>query len=290
MLTPAIREALRLEAKLDESFGAVPIGGSAGKTLLRVTNGARSLFVKVLPAARSDELAGEADGLEALRRAAAIAVPAVHACGVAEDGAFLALEWLDLRARTARAERRLGAALAAQHRCTQELYGYSRDNALGPTPQINTARPDWLVFWRRERLGAQLERATGNGLPRECAVLVHRVLERVDALFDAYRPQPALLHGDLWGGNWGVGPDETPYVFDPAVYFGDREADLAMTRLFGGFGPAFYRAYREAWPLDAGAERRVDLYNAYHLLNHFNIFGAAYVPPLVAALERALRA
>lgn len=290
MLAPATRSALRREARLSGSFGAVSIGGGAGKTLLRVTDGARALFVKVLPAARRGELEGEAEGLDALRRAAAIAVPAVHALGAADGEAFLALEWLDLGARTPRAERSLGAALAAQHRCTQERFGYSRDNTIGPTPQVNTERRDWLEFFRRERLGVQLERAAANGLPPQCAALVDRALGRLEALFDGYRPRPALLHGDLWSGNWGTGPGETPYVFDPAVYFGDREADLAMTRLFGGFGREFYRAYTEAWPLDDGAERRVDLYNAYHLLNHFNIFGASYVPPLVAALERALRA
>ena len=108
-------------------------------------------------------------------------------------------------------------------------------------------------------------------------------------LFDAYEPDASLLHGDLWGGNWGATTDGTPVIFDPAVYYGDRETDLAMTRLFGGFGSTFYDAYAQAWPLASGWERRVELYNLYHLLNHFNLFGAGYLPGVQSALQKLLR-
>ncbi len=290
LLAPDVRAALCREAGLRSAFVATVVGGGAGKTFLRAADDALTLFVKLLPARRCEELDAEADGLEALRRTATVAVPAVRALGEAGGQAFLALDWLALGAPTPRAERRLGRALAALHRTTSDRFGYPRANAIGPTRQVNTERDDWLEFVRRERLGAQLELARANGLPRECAALVERVLDRLETLFDGHRPVPSLLHGDLWGGNWGAAADDTPFVFDPAVYYGDREADIAMTRLFGGFGPEFYRAYDEAWPLDRGAARRVDLYNAYHLLNHFNLFGAGYVAPLRAALERCLRA
>ena len=106
--------------------------------------------------------------------------------------------------------------------------------------------------------------------------------------FIGHRPEPSLLHGDLWSGNWGADANGSPYIFDPAVYHGDREADLAMTRLFGGFGQDFYCAYEEAWPLPRGWERRVDLYNLYHLLNHFNLFGAGYLSQVASCLSRLL--
>jgi fructosamine-3-kinase len=104
-----------------------------------------------------------------------------------------------------------------------------------------------------------------------------RLTEHLGGFFLDYRPAPCLLHGDLWSGNAGMLPDGTPVVFDPAVHRGDREADLAMSELFGGFPEAFYAAYRAAWPLDPGYETRKTLYNLYHVLNHFNMFGAGYL-------------
>jgi fructosamine-3-kinase len=115
-----------------------------------------------------------------------------------------------------------------------------------------------------------------------------RLCGQLDALFRGHRPLPSLLHGDLWGGNWAADESGNPVVFDPAVYFGDREADLAMTRLFGGFGRAFYDAYESAWPLEAGAELRFDLYNLYHVLNHLNLFGGGYRAQAEALIDRLL--
>src|SRR5690606_38296905 len=180
----------------------------------------------------------EADGLGTLARAAAIAVPAVHACGVAGGHAFLAVDWLDLGPRTEEAERRLGTALAELHRTTAAAHGYHRDNLIGPTPQPNPELSDWVEFVRDARLEPQLELAAANGLPADCVERGRRLLDGLDRLLGDHRPPPSLLHGDLWGGNWGAAPDGTPYVFDPAVHFGDRETDLAMTSLFGGFGAA----------------------------------------------------
>ena len=139
---------------------------------------------------------------------------------------------------------------------------------------------------RGKHLVAQLRLAADNGLPAELQTLANHVLERLEAFFAAHTPRPSLLHGDLWGGNWGATKDGVPYIFDPAVYYGDRETDLAMTRLFGGFGPDFYRAYAQAWPLATGWEARVPLYNLYHLLNHFNLFGSGYLPQLSDTLRR----
>jgi fructosamine-3-kinase len=113
-------------------------------------------------------------------------------------------------------------------------------------------------------------------------------MQQLPDFFAGYQPEPSLLHGDLWGGNWGVIADEQPVIFDPAVYYGDREADIAMTRLFGGFGAEFFTAYNEAWPLDSGFERRCDLYNLYHVLNHLNLFGGGYLRQVSDMLDRLL--
>ena len=136
---------------------------------------------------------------------------------------------------------------------------------------------DWVRFFREHRLRHQLELARHNGYGGVLQQRGARLLECMGALFTGYAPAPSLLHGDLWGGNWSADLTGTPVLFDPAVYYGDREADIAMTRLFGGFGRDFYAAYESAWPLADGAPERVGLYNLYHVLNHVNLFGAGYL-------------
>ena len=131
-----------------------------------------------------------------------------------------------------------------------------------------------------------------NGYGDDVAELGQRLSARLPDLFDGYTPEASLLHGDLWGGNWGVDVSGEPVLFDPAVYYGDREADLAMTELFGGFSREFYAAYRQAWPLDAGYSTRKKLYNLYHVLNHFNLFGGGYLSQaqgMIDALSSEIR-
>ncbi len=149
---------------------------------------------------------------------------------------------------------------------------------------------DWPRFFAERRLGFQLELAARRGHGGRLVERGSRVCERVETFFDGYRPPASLLHGDLWGGNWATDASGEPMIFDPAVYYGDREADLAMTRLFGGFGRAFYSAYEHAWPLDPGAAARVSLYNLYHVLNHLNLFGGGYRAQADAMIDRLLAA
>jgi protein-ribulosamine 3-kinase len=247
-----------------------------------------SLFVKVAAADRRAMLEAEAVGLEELRRAAAVRVPRVLGVGVHESHSWLALEWIQLAARTGAAEAALGEQLAAQHRCTAPAFGWYRNNTIGSTPQVNDWTSDWVAFFRDRRLRYQLDLAGKKGYGAHLMRRGEALLERMGGLFTTYRPTPSLLHGDLWGGNWGVGEGGEPVVFDPAVYYGDREADLAMTRLFGGFGAPFYAAYEAASPLDAGARARADLYNLYHVLNHLNLFGSSYSGQALSLVERLL--
>ena len=237
-------------------------------------DGARRYFVKVQPAARLGMFEAEAAGLAALDAANALRVPCVVCHGVVAGQAYLVLEQLSLQSNGDAAQ--LGRLLARQHRVGAPQFGGPGDNWIGATPQPNAWRDGWIDFWRDRRLGFQLrlaaEKGYGGALQTDGAAL----MARLDAFFDGYAPSPALLHGDLWGGNHGYLADGTPVVFDPAAYFGDRECDLAMTELFGGFAPAFHAAYREAWPLDAGYAVRKTLYNLYHVLNHANLFGGGY--------------
>ncbi len=246
------------------------------------------VFLKTGPSSSCDMFAAEAEGLTELASPGVIRVPKVFACGEEDGTAFLATEWLDMGRATRDAETRLGTRLAALHRTTADRYGWHRDNTCGPTPQLNPWSDDWIAFFREHRLGYQLDLAARNGYG---GVLQQRgalLLETLDRYFEGYIPDASLLHGDLWGGNWGC-CDGEPVIFDPAVYYGDRESDLAMTRLFGGFGRAFYSAYEDAWPLAPGHRERCDLYQLYHVLNHLNLFGSGYLGQAQRLIDNLLQ-
>jgi fructosamine-3-kinase len=218
----------------------------------------------------------EAEGLRELAQAQAVRVPAPICSGTAAGLAYLVLEYIDLTGADGKSLERLGHQLAQQHRVTNSKYGWHRDNTIGSTPQINTPCDDWVEFWQQYRLGFQLALAADNGYGGGLQRQGEQLMTRLGDFFSDYTPVPSLLHGDLWGGNFAVASGGAPVIFDPAVYYGDREADLAMTELFGGFGERFYQAYRAAWPLDPGYGVRKQLYNLYHVLNHLNLFGGGY--------------
>jgi protein-ribulosamine 3-kinase len=262
-------------------------GGSINECY-RWESGAGPLFVKVAPPSKLAALTAEALGLDELRAANAVRVPSVLAYGASEDRSYLVLEWIDLQPSSAVAEQRLGEQLASQHLVSSPRFGWQRDNTIGATPQLNVATDDWVSFFRERRLRCQLELAKTNGHTGRLQERGAQLLECMGGLFAGHHPVPSLLHGDLWGGNWGVDLQHAPVIFDPAVYFGDREADIAMTRLFGGFGPSFHAAYQGALPLDAGSEARTLLYNLYHVLNHLNLFGGGYGRQAEQMIDRLL--
>ena len=246
------------------------------------------IFVKYGGAESLPAFEAEAAGLAELARAEALRVPNVLAVSIADETAFLVLEWIDLAPAGAGSEKLLGERLALQHRVTRDRFGWDRDNTIGSTPQSNQPCAQWIEFFRERRLVPQLEMARRNGAGADVIARGHQLCERLHVFFDGYRPAPSLLHGDLWGGNWGADTNGAPVLFDPAVYFGDRETDLAMTRLFGGFGASFHAAYQATWPLEPGADVRVTLYNLYHVLNHFNLFGGGYLRQAHGMIQRLL--
>ncbi len=263
-----------------------PVGGGCINQAVRMRGEGRDFFVKFNDAVHRDMFAAEAEGLREIAATHTVRVPEPVCWGVAGGTAYLVLEYLTCGRGGSGAV--LGDRLAAMHRVTHAEFGWHRDNTIGSTPQINTPAADWIGFWRERRLGYQLELAARNGWGGELQRSGARLLAGFAGLFDGYRPQPSLLHGDLWGGNHAYLADGQPVIFDPAVYFGDREADLAMTELFGGFGAGFQAAYRAAWPLDAGYAVRRTLYNLYHVLNHLNLFGGGYHDQALGMMRRLL--
>jgi len=265
-LNADLRHELRIESAQAASGGCI-------HDCYRVVIAGVQYFLKLNQERFADAFAAEADGLIAIRESG-MRGPEPLAHGVAGGHAYLLLEYLDLKSRGDFAA--LGRMLAAAHRKTGPRFGWQRDNYIGSTPQANGWCDDWAEFWRERRLRPQLELVRSRGFDLGKVAL--------DALLENHKPQPSLLHGDLWRGNAGF-TGEGPVVFDPAVYYGDREADLAMTELFGGFPREFYKAYDETFPLPDGYERRKHLYNLYHLLNHLNLFGGGYLGQVKATLR-----
>ncbi|MEM9553430.1 MAG: fructosamine kinase family protein [Acidobacteriota bacterium] len=303
-----------VRAALEERLGArieraEPVaGGSIHETRrLRLADG-RCVFAKIVSAKHAepgselslDIFAREAEGLEALGAGIA-AVPGLDAdlrvprvIAVSTAPPFLVLEAIDAGSRPALGGdivARFGHALARLHRGAVEpsgRFGFAHDNHLGATPQPNGWLGDWPTFWRRRRLGPLLDAARARGVSdRELDRLGDRLLERLDELLAIDEP-PSLLHGDLWGGNYLLGAHGEAVLVDPAAYYGHREAELAMTRLFGGFDAGFEAAYAAEWPLADGAAERAPIYELHHLLNHLVLFGRGYRGGCLQRLRRVV--
>lgn len=263
------------------------VGGGCINQAYVIDDGQSAFFVKTNQADKHDMFKAEAAGLNQILASRSLRAPRPICHGVADDQAYLVLEYLVMQEGDSRSAQDLGLQLASMHRSTAPNFGWEINNTIGATPQINTWESDWVRFYGEHRLHYQIRLAEKNGL--NVRSLGEELIDILPAFFDTYHPAPSLLHGDLWGGNWAADPQGKAVVFDPASYYGDRESDLAMTELFGGFPPRFYSAYRDAYPIDAGgyAVRKI-LYQLYHVLNHFNLFGGAYAGQSEKMMQRLL--
>jgi len=264
-----------------------PVSGGDISAAWHLTTDDGDLFIKTGPLSAAEMFAAEAEGLSEIAQTGTIHVPQVIANGLTGTAVFLVLEWLDLERADAGVESRFGEQLAELHHVTRNRFGWHRNNTIGLTPQHNTWSDDWVDFFREHRLAFQLRLAAENGFRGELQQRGAQLLKRLPIYFEGVTPAASLLHGDLWGGNWGCSGGD-PVIFDPAVYYGDRETDLAMTRLFGGFGTAFYDAYESSWPLPDGHQKRQHLYQLYHVLNHLNLFGSGYLGRAISLIDELL--
>jgi fructosamine-3-kinase len=265
--------------------GGKSINGGCINQAYLLSDGQQQYFVKLNRPEMAGMFAAEAAGLSEIATTQTITVPTVICAGVTDQHAYLALSYLDLAGHSAQAWEKLGAELAALHRFDPgKRFGWYRNNTIGSTPQINDWQDNWVEFFANQRLGYQFQLATTRG---GRFASQQRLLAKLPEIL-AHQPKPSIVHGDLWGGNAGFTGSGVPVIFDPAIYWGDREVDLAMTELFGGFPGAFYAGYESVYPLTAGYERRKVVYNLYHLLNHYNLFGGSYEGQANRAIEGIL--
>lgn len=270
----------QIESVTGQPFKVVSAHALSGgdiNSAFRLQGEDRSYFIKLNRADLVTMFEAEFAGLQDIEKTQSVRVPMPVVCGKTGEHSFLVLENIELGCSNKVSDRLLGQQLALMHQQQQPYFGWHRDNTIGSTLQINNQNNDWLTFWREQRLGFQLKLAGNNGYGGSLQANGERVCSDMAMLFNDYMPQPSLLHGDLWAGNAAVDKLGSPVIFDPACYYGDREADLAMTELFGGFSRDFYAAYQAVWPLDDGYDVRKTLYNLYHILNHLHLFGGGYL-------------
>jgi len=265
-------------------------GGCINDARRIVLEDGREYFMKSNPRPLPGMFPREAEALERMAEVGAIRVPRPVGAGGEGKGQtpFIVMEHIPTGSPKSGFHESFGRRFAQFHLDSQhDRFGFDHDNYLGSTPQPNGWEEDWVEFWRKHRLGFQLDLARKNGYSDSTLDrLGEGLMNRLPEIIGAPEEPACLLHGDLWGGNYLADDQGEPVLIDPAAYYGRREADLAMTLLFGGFGSAFYSAYEEVWPLEAGSKDRLEIYKLYHLLNHLNLFGGSYYSGCLSILKR----
>ncbi len=279
--------------KIEHSFVLHPFSASTsvsltgqGNQTFTLRGNKRKYFLKVNHVSCENMFRAEADGLSYLSALSGFKIPEVIACGVFLNNSFILMECLSLG--YSGNIRDFAQLLASLHTCSEKAFGFSDNNFIGLTPQLNHWSESWIDFFVQNRLEFQLKNlksADSSSILTEKGQLL---IDRVADFFISYKPVPALIHGDLWDGNYSFDPAGTPLIYDPACYYADHEAELAMLELFGNPGKAFWQAYQELHPIDIGYSQRRDLYNLYHILNHANLFGGSYYAQAERMIDQLL--
>ncbi|WP_298652457.1 fructosamine kinase family protein [uncultured Proteiniphilum sp.] len=275
--------ASRLEERVTN---ARPVSGGDISAAYRIDTVTEQYFLKVNGASFALEMFhAERAGLQAIEETKTIAVPHVHLVDSIEGKTFLLMDFVESKRPDTSDYQRLGRQLAGLHQCSQADFGFPSGNFIGSLQQSNRPHSDWAEFYWSERILPQLQWALTNGL------IQRQIMPEEEKAVSLFREisgdvKPALLHGDLWGGNYLIATDGTPYLIDPAVYYGHSMVDIAMSRLFGGFGAGFYEAYHEIIPKPAHYDDQIELYQLYYLLVHLNLFGSGYYSSVSSILKR----
>ncbi len=264
------------------------VGGGCINTAMKISSVNETYFIKFNDIDKLAMFEAEAEGLRDMAAANGVRVPTPICTGTSGNQSYIVMEHIAMGGGNRAVMSEFGEQLAQMHQHTSTQFGWHRDNTIGSTTQVNQQDHDWVTFWQQWRLGYQLNLATRHGIGSRTIQRGEKLQQALTHFFSDYTPEPSILHGDLWSGNYGISEQGEPVIFDPATYFGDREADIAMTELFGGFDQTFYTAYQSVWPLDVGYKVRKTLYNLYHILNHYNLFGGGYGAQADGMIEQLL--
>lgn len=266
-----------------------PLGGSGFCDLFRLSvAGENDLFVKA-GGKMIDPFQAEQQGLLLLTQCDAFRVPALLDCTGRSGLDMLLMEWIDIAPLGMSQGARFGEALAQLHGIEAQRFGLDQNNFIGASLQLNGWHGEWWPFFCQRRLGYQLELAGQRGLPRAVQSAGQILLQRIEQRFKEDTPTACLLHGDLWTGNTGIDPQGNPVIFDPAVYYGDADTDIAMSRLFGSLPDSVYQAYRALRPVRGDWPLRQMVYDLYHWLNHYNLFGGGYLRSVADTIQQLQR-
>ncbi|NAS11023.1 fructosamine kinase family protein [Poritiphilus flavus] len=277
----------QLEFQLGTRIKSVfPVSGGDIATAYGLETATNRFFCKLMPGDNGNQvLSSERAGLEAIKESGTVATPEVMGFGLSDEYAFLILEYIQAKRPEASEMRLFGTQLAKLHLTPSKFFGWDTDNFIGRLPQSNKKSKDWVAFYLGERLMPQLNMARDHNLLSEREIPSEdRMRSALERLLGGI--SPVLIHGDLWSGNYLISEDGVPYLIDPSVYYGHGEVDLAMSRLFGGFGPEFYQGYHEIHALKEGQAQRQDLYQLYYLLVHLNLFGRSYYHSVAGILKK----
>ena len=250
------------------------VGGGDISQAYRLSGEHQEYFVKTNRKQLAFMFVAEAAALDGIHLTRTIKVPKPITSGIFDQHCYLIMEWINFSGQPS--AQTFAQQLALMHHCTHDQFGFAMDNTIGSTPQVNHWSEHWVDFWTKQRLGYQLGQIKKNGLSHRLFDMGLLLQEKSALFFETYQPKASLLHGDLWSGNWAADEHGQPVIFDPASYYGDHEADLAMMELFGHPGRQFFDAYRESFEVDKGYSVRKNFYNLYHILNHANMFGGSY--------------
>jgi len=259
-------------------------GGSINAAYLLTSKTHKKYFIKLNQRHLIDMFAAEFESLNELAQSKSIKIPAPICYAELDNQCFIAMEYMSLQHRGDHF--RFGQDLARMHKISQQQFGWKRNNVIGSTAQNNKLIDNWVEFWKTQRLIPQFEMLYQKGYQAKLEKKADYLLASLDDFFQGHQPKASLLHGDLWSGNYAFDKHGNGVIFDPALYYGDRETDIAMTELFGGFTSDFYKGYQEEYPLADTYKKRKSMYNLYHVLNHANLFGGSYFNQALSIMDK----
>ena len=281
--------AQQISQTINDEFECLSVDRLSGGDInqaAKISDSKHRFFIKWNHIEKLNMFETEAISLNTIAATNTIRVPQVITCGVVESSSFLVLEFLEIK--SVGQPQDFAKALAAMHLSNGDKFGFSSDNFIGSTPQTNQWHVNWVEFYQQQRLGTQKDLLRLKGASTRLLTKLTQLQSQLAKFFVNYTPKPALVHGDLWQGNYGYVVGGTPTIYDPACYYADFEVDLAMMELFGNPGERFFQAYHQHNPIDSGYQKRKQLYNLYHILNHANLFGGGYAAQAETMIERLL--